>query len=223
MKRDCFSLDKLGIAMTTLYHKSWRERLITLGLIAYFVFGYLPIADWNAARGLYHVLGFAWEERIPFLAPFILGYSLVYGSVLYIYWIIPSWAIFKKMAWGFFWVTTIHYVFFVLLPVKMIWRPEIIEVHNFFDGLARFIFSLDNTYNCFPSLHVAYPALAAVLAWRFVPKHRWLLVGLTLLTAISVVLVKQHYIVDALAGTAVSILIGVWIPRSKTPQLNLSS
>ncbi|MBI4125107.1 MAG: phosphatase PAP2 family protein [Deltaproteobacteria bacterium] len=197
------------------YKKGWTERLITLGLVVYFVFGYLPIADWNAARGIYHVVGVPWEERIPFLAPFILGYSLVYGSVFLIYWIIPSRDVFKKMAWGFFWVTTVHYVLFVLFPVKMIWRPEIIEANNFFDWLARFIFSLDNTYNCFPSLHVAYPTLAAVLAWRFVPKHRWLFISLTLLTAVSVVLVKQHYIADAMAGAVVSILIGVLSHRNQ--------
>lgn len=188
--------------------------MITVGLVAYFVFGYLPIADWNARRGIYHVVGFSWEEGIPFLAPFILGYSLVYGSVLFIYWIIPTWEIFKKMVWGFFWVTTVHYVFFVLFPVKMIWRPEIIEAGNFFEWLARFIFSLDNTYNCFPSLHVAYPTLACVLSWRFIRKYRWLLASWAFLTAVSVVLVKQHYIADALAGAVVSILIGVLSHRN---------
>lgn len=196
--------------------KTWRERLILVGLVLYFVFGYLPIADFNAARGLYHVVGFAWEEDIPFLSPFILGYSLVYGSVLLIYWVIPNREVFKKMAWGFFIVTTIHYVFFVLFPVRMIWRPEIVEINNFFDWLARLIFSVDNRYNCFPSLHVAYPTLAAVLAWRFIPKWRFLFLGLTLLTAVSVVLVKQHYIVDAFAGAAVSILIGVLSHRKNS-------
>lgn len=199
--------------MTTEYNKSWRELLVTVGIMLWFICGYLPIAAVNAKRGVYHVVGFAWEEQIPFLAPFILGYSLVYGSVLYIYWIIPSWKIFKKMAWGFFWVTTIHYIFFVLFPVKMIWRPEIIEVKNFFEWAAQFIFSLDNTYNCFPSLHVAYPTLAAVFAWLYIPKHRWLLISWALLTAVSVVLVKQHYIIDALAGALVAVGVGVWSHR----------
>lgn len=193
--------------------KSWREQLVFLGLVAYFIFGYLPIASWKASQGIYYVVGFSWEEKIPFVAPFILGYALVYLSVLFIYWAIPDKVVFKKMAWGFFWVTTIHYIFFILFPVKMIWRPEIVEVNNFFDWLARFIFSLDNTYNCFPSLHVAYPTLTAVLAWRFIRKWRFHFLAFTLLTAVSVVLIKQHYIVDALAGAAVSILVGIVIPR----------
>ncbi|MDO8529488.1 MAG: phosphatase PAP2 family protein [bacterium] len=193
--------------------KSWVEQLIFLGLIAYFVFGYLPIANFNASRGIYHVVGFSWEEKIPFLAPFILGYALVYLSVLFVYWVIPNKFVFKKMAWGFFWVTTLHYIFFILFPVKMVWRPEIVEVNNFFDWLAQFIFSMDNTYNCFPSLHVAYPTMATVIAWRFIPRYRYFFLSLALITAISVVLVKQHYMVDALAGALLSILVGVLIPR----------
>ncbi|OGQ05994.1 MAG: hypothetical protein A2W61_07815 [Deltaproteobacteria bacterium RIFCSPLOWO2_01_44_7] len=196
--------------------KPWLERTITLLLIAYFIFGYLPIASWNESRGFYHILGFSWEEKIPFITPFILGYSLVYGSVFFIYWVIPNWVVFKKMAWGFFWVTTIHYVFFVLYPVKMVWRPEIVEAKDLFEWIAKFIFSLDNTYNCFPSLHVAYPTLATTLAWKFVPKMRYWFAAMALITAISVVLVKQHYIVDAIGGMVVSILIGLVLIRTSS-------
>lgn len=187
--------------------------LITTGLVAYFCFGYLPIAAFNESRGVYHVVGFAFEMQIPFLAPFILGYSLVYGSVFFIYAAIPNWTVFKKMAWGFFWLTTIHYLFFLVFPVKMIWRPEIVAVNDFFDWASRFIFSIDNTYNCFPSLHVAYPTLAAVISWRFIPRWRWWFTAMAAVTAVSVVLVKQHYILDAVAGAVIALLIGVFAPR----------
>jgi len=196
------------------YRKGWREQILFLLLIGYFVFGYLPLAAFMGSKGFYHVVGFEWERKIPFMVPFILGYSLVYASIFLIYWVIPSWEIFKKMVWGFFWMTTIHYLFFYFFPVKMIWRPEIVEVHTFFDWLARFIFSLDNTYNCFPSLHVAYPTLATVLAWRFIPKHRYFFMSLAFITAVSVVLVKQHYILDAVAGAAIAIVVGVLIPQN---------
>lgn len=188
--------------------KPKEQILITVGLMAYFIFGYLPIAAFNESRGIYHVLGFGFEKNIPFIAPFILGYSLVYGSAFFVYAAVPNWNVFKKMAWGYFWVTTIHYVFFLILPVKMIWRPEIVQVHSFVDWVCRLIFTLDNTYNCFPSLHVAYPTLAAVISWNFIPKWRWIFVTMAMITAVSVVLVKQHYIVDAVAGAAISVLVG---------------
>lgn len=189
--------------------KHGTEIFITLLLVAYFIFGYMPIADFNQARGIYHTLGLPGEERLPFFAPFILGYGLVYGSVFLIYWSIPNWEVFKKMAWGFFWVTTVHYIFFFLYPVKMVWRPEIVEAKNTIEWITKFIFSLDNTYNCFPSLHVAYPTLATVISWRFAPRMRYIFLLMTLITAISVILIKQHYILDVLGGMATSVLVGV--------------
>lgn len=186
---------------------------IALLLLAYFSVGYLGINAFSASRNIFYTVGFSFEERIPFMAPFILGYLLDYGSVLLIYLVIPNWTIFKKVAWGFFWVMTVHYLFFLVFPVKMIWRPEIVEAKNFFEWLAQFNFSLDKPFNCFPSLHVAFPTLVSVLSWRFIPKWRFLFIAMALITAISVVMVKQHYIADALAGVLVATVIGVLIPR----------
>lgn len=194
----------------------WLERGISLLMVGYFVFGYLPINNFNKERGIYHIVALPFEIQIPFISAFILGYLLVYGSILWIYYLVPSWEIFKKLAWGFFWVTTIHYIIFVLFPVKMIWRPEITNPQNFFELLSQGFFYLDNPFNCFPSLHVAYPTLATVFAWRYFPRWRYWFALMAVLTAISVVLIKQHYILDAAGGMVTSLLIGVWITQKKT-------
>ena len=193
--------------------KIWYQRLLTLFLIAYFVLGYIPINHFNVARGVFHTLGLPGENKIPFMIPFILGYCLVYGSFLIIYFAAPNWETFKKAAWGYFWVTTIHYIIFVLYPVKMIWRPEIVNPNTFFEYITWFFFWVDKPYNCFPSLHVAYPTFAAVFSYRFVPRVLLVNVALAFLTAFSVVVIKQHYILDAVGGAAIATLIGVLIPR----------
>lgn len=57
-----------------------------------------------------------------------------------------------------------------------------------------------NRFAAFPSLHAAFPALAAVYAWS---RYRWLSVGLIGWTAgvvLSIVYLGEHYVVDALAG-----------------------
>ena len=193
--------------------RPWSQRIVTLLLAAYFVLGYLPINAFNQARGLYHTVALPGEEQIPFMVPFILGYCLVYGSFALIYFTVPSWEVFKKVAWGFFWVTTVHYFIFVLYPVKMIWRPEIANPTNVFEWIARFFFYLDRPFNCFPSLHVAYPTMAAVLSYRFIPKLFKIYVVMAVLTAVSVVVIKQHYILDAVGGALVAIVVGVLIPQ----------
>jgi len=57
-----------------------------------------------------------------------------------------------------------------------------------------------NRFAAFPSLHAAFPALAAVYAWR-----RYRLLGIVLIlwslaVLLSIVYLGEHYVVDALAG-----------------------
>lgn len=57
-----------------------------------------------------------------------------------------------------------------------------------------------NKFAAFPSLHAAFPALAAVYAWR---RYRPLAIGLIVWTAcvlVSIVYLGEHYVVDALDG-----------------------
>lgn len=57
-----------------------------------------------------------------------------------------------------------------------------------------------NQFAAFPSLHAAFPALAAVYAWS---RYRLLAIGLVVWTACvlaSIVYLGEHYVVDALAG-----------------------
>jgi membrane-associated phospholipid phosphatase len=57
-----------------------------------------------------------------------------------------------------------------------------------------------NKFAAFPSLHAAFPALAAVYAWS---RYRPLAIGLVLWTAavfLSIVYLGEHYAVDALDG-----------------------
>ena len=57
-----------------------------------------------------------------------------------------------------------------------------------------------NQFAAFPSLHAAFPALAAVYAWS---RYRWLsiaLIGWTACVGVSIVYLGEHYVVDALDG-----------------------
>ena len=57
-----------------------------------------------------------------------------------------------------------------------------------------------NQFAAFPSLHAAFPALAAVYAWS---RYRWLAWGLiawTAAVALSIVYLGEHYVIDILDG-----------------------
>ena len=82
-----------------------------------------------------------------------------------------------------------------------------------------------NKFAAFPSLHAAFPALAALYAWR---RYRWLAIGLiawTAAVALSIVYLGEHYVVDALDGfvyvavaAAIVEIVSRWrAPRAPTP------
>jgi len=57
-----------------------------------------------------------------------------------------------------------------------------------------------NQFAAFPSLHAAFPALAAVYAWRKYRALAIVLVVWTLAVLASIVYLGEHYVVDALDG-----------------------
>jgi hypothetical protein len=57
-----------------------------------------------------------------------------------------------------------------------------------------------NQFAAFPSLHAAYPALAAVYAWSRYRRLSIALIGWSACVVLSIVYLGEHYVVDALDG-----------------------
>ena len=109
--------------------------------------------------------------------------------------------------------------------------PEVVKINDhtvkaLWDG-QYFVSQIYSSFNpnrfaAFPSLHAAFPALAAVYAWH---RYRALSIGLIVWTACvvaSIVYLGEHYVVDALAGYVfVAMAMGVvevtsrWLSRRR--------
>ena len=75
--------------------------------------------------------------------------------------------------------------------VDRLWGNTIVVIYHAFNP---------NQFAAFPSLHAAFPMLAAVYAWR---RYRALAVGLVLWSVgvvVSIVYLGEHYVVDAIAS-----------------------
>ncbi|TMD98578.1 MAG: inositol phosphorylceramide synthase [Chloroflexi bacterium] len=59
-----------------------------------------------------------------------------------------------------------------------------------------------NRFAAFPSLHAAFPALAAVYAWRRYRPLSIVLIVWSIAVLLAIVYLGEHYVVDALAGYA---------------------
>jgi len=175
-----------------------------LFMIGYFTAGYLAINWLSQTRYDFFDVSFGFESSIPFVPAFIFGYLLVYLSVALIYFIVDDMEDWRRGVIAFITSTTLAYVFFLAFPVKMEARPEIWQLsgNSISAAVTRFYYYIDAPYNLFPSLHVTYPTLATLVAWRNHKTMRWVFMAMAVVVAISVVLVKQHYIADVVAGFA---------------------
>ncbi len=92
-------------------------------------------------------------------------------------------------------------IFFFLMPTTNV-RPDVIG-NTFADMLLRFLYSIDQPTNLFPSIHclVSWMCYIGIRGNRKVPAwYRGFSCVFALLVVISTQTTKQHYIVDAIAG-----------------------
>jgi hypothetical protein len=191
-----------------------KERAALASILAIYNFaGYFGTNVFNIHRAHYFDPSFAFEDRIPFVPVAIFAYLLVWVNlcvgVLSIR--LEDMAFFRR-AWRWLMLNaTIAYVFFLLLPVRAAHRPVIGLTDSLAERIAGFYFYLDAPTNLLPSLHVELALMAGFLCLRH---SRWLgAVALTLagVITVSVLLVKQHYVVDIVLAVALVVATGRWM------------
>lgn len=196
-----------------------RKQIWFLTIIAYFTVGYLTINWFNSERTSFYDIGFLFEAGIPFVPIFIFGYLLVYLTIGGLYFLIDDEVMFKRAVWAFIMLITIHFIFFVLIPVRMDLRPVVVE-DSVVNSFVKFYYWLDMPQNCFPSLHVAFPFLGALLLWKQKRMWSWIYIIATIIISISVILIKQHYILDVIGGYVTPLL--VCMPVNPKPKAQSS-
>jgi membrane-associated phospholipid phosphatase len=181
--------------------------LVAVGYVA-FALTYLPINALTEGRAARTLL-LPGEAAIPLVPAFEFAYALAYVLPLVIVWRRPDGARVVRLVRAFALTLVCAAAIFLLFPVT-IERPALTG-HSLAIRLIALEYR-DKPYNLFPSLHVALATLVA-LACGDARHFRWWLPAIVGLIAVSTVLVKQHYIVDALAGLALA----TWAWRVAAP------
>jgi membrane-associated phospholipid phosphatase len=126
------------------------------------------------------------------------------------------------LAWLLVWVA--GYVCFLVYPTVASRPVDAAIGEGFFAWFLRGIYDADPPRNCFPSLHVATPFVAALSCYRVHPG-----VGLAAglwagLIALSTLFTKQHYVADVMAGMGLAgVAYVVFLrncPHEPTPDLD---
>ena len=180
------------------------ERQFLLGLVvAFFLLGYNIINSFTVGRNAFTLLTYI-DEIIPFEASFILIYNLAFFVAILPLFFVKNRIKFRNVAYSYFLVTSMTFFIFLVFPVKMI-RPWV-EPTNFLNNIVLFVYSIDLSYNAFPSLHVVYPFLAGMIIIKENIKWGFLVVLLAFIIALSTLFVKQHYLLDVLGGFLIAAL-----------------
>ncbi|MDM5157120.1 phosphatase PAP2 family protein [Bacillus sp. DX1.1] len=147
------------------------------------------------------------DNWIPFVKVFIIPYLLwfpyLYGALIYYcfadrkqYYVTLSSVILGKLT-----CFSIYYMWQTTVP-----RPEVVGT-DVFSNLVRYIYSIDQPVNCFPSIHVLTTFVIMLAAYKRREQHRWeywILTFFGSLIILSTLLTKQHAFLDAVSGIAVA-------------------
>ena len=184
--------------------EEFKKNLLFLFIVAYYFGGYLVANYLTSFRTRTFDLLLPFEKDLPFVPILIYAYSLIFLIFIIVYFTVSDYQYFRKIFLSFIVCVTLHFIIFTLFPVKYSYRPDLGTPDSWLLISVQFYYWLDLPYNCFPSMHVSTSTLSALSIWNY---RRWLsyiLLGASVIIGFSVVLVKQHYIVDVLTGYALS-------------------
>jgi membrane-associated phospholipid phosphatase len=163
------------------------------------------------------------ETTLDLLIPFSSEWSWMYQTV---YIVVAAVALcinrreqHKAFVSGYWFILVVCCTFFWLYPIEAP-RPASLSSRTL-DSMYSIILSYDGLINCFPSLHVALALYSVAHSIVLIKKRTFSLycpiacmtVWLSLL-CYSTLALKQHYVVDVLAGLALaSVAFALFIPR----------
>lgn len=175
---------------------------------------YLLLFYWveHAITGNYWGSWCILDDWIPFVDGFVFAYVMWYplmvGMTLWL--LVRDRRAFLRYGWTVIIGLTASIAIFFILPSGQNLRPETVPGSGLAAMLVRAIYAMDTNTNVFPSMHVV-GTLAAMVASFDTPsisrRARGCIVGLGVLINASTVLIKQHSVLDILAGIALFALV----------------
>ncbi len=186
-----------------------REKVLLVVALAVYTFvGYFAVGlatDPAQARSL----GTWVDDAIPFVPWTIYLYAWVYTAMLYPAFVVRCRWLFRRVALAYAVVATASVACWVAFPVTSIGiRPDLatIDPGTFHGWGLRVNLALDPPTNLFPSLHLSVATLAALCAAKADRRAGLLAVPIVLGIAVAICTVKQHFVVDGVAGVALGAL-----------------
>ncbi len=158
-----------------------------------------------------HIISSPLDQYIPFIPVFILPYLFwfLYIAGPGLYFLFCEKEVFSRLMYFGMIGMTVFLVVSWVYPNGLAIRPDSFADNNVFTQLTRFVYSVDTATNVLPSIHVFNSVgiyLAVKDSKRLSQKKgiRYASLIMTTLIILSTMFVKQHSVVDVVAGLTLS-------------------
>lgn len=160
------------------------------------------------------------DGAVPFRPESVWLYLPGYATAfLLTAWVIPEARRFRAALVAFGAMAVLALPFFLLLPIHGP-RPAAPGDPGLTGEMVRWLFRTDPAVNTFPSLHVANATLCALLAARHHKGVGAVVWALAIGVFASVLLLKQHYVVDVPGGWVLAAVgYALWQAQASSPTL----
>lgn len=143
------------------------------------------------------------DEAIPFIQIFALPYSIwifyIYVCLIYFFKKDPN--VYYRSLMTYAICALLCYLIYSVFQTTVD-RPVVVG-NGIVSDVMRYIYNRDQPYNCFPSIHCFSSYMVMRAIWTSSFRNKWniiLITGMSSTIIMSTLFVKQHVIMDALAG-----------------------
>ncbi len=194
--------------------KDHRYYLLLL-YVPVFLIWFVLVEQLHPSDGAYWVSYIPLDDRIPFLPQFSLIYCLWYPFLIApgLYLLLREPDAFRRYMWFFMVGTGLCLLICTVFPNGQDLRPQLEDDGGFCVKLIRALYTADTNTNVLPSMHVVgsvavfYGALHSRGLRRPLPFAA--ITIMTVLISLSTVFIKQHSVLDLIAGLVLSL--PIWL------------
>ncbi|MDB4866761.1 MAG: phosphatase family protein [Cohnella sp.] len=213
--------------MTFLRNVDWKK-YSPLALMLVFPFLGMMYQWTNRADQDVYSLLTAYDQAIPFIKYFALPYVvwILYIYVCLLYFFKKDLSVYYRALLTYIVCTLTCYAIYSVFQTTVP-RPDLTG-DDPFTWLVNYIYDRDQPFNCFPSIHCFSSYMMMRLVWTSSFRNKWnvtLITGMSTLIILSTLFMKQHVILDALAGIllvetsmAIMLLVELYVRESRSPQ-----
>jgi membrane-associated phospholipid phosphatase len=179
------------------------QPLVAVAMLVVWALGYV-VSGRLVEHGETHSLAVRLDSEIPFSPPFVWIYLTVYMAFIIPFLLIQDKRFFRLCVASYLSVILVSVAWFMLYPVRHD-RPSF-AVDSLSTWALSLMYAIDTPVNCFPSMHASMAMMAALIILEVSAPLGYLALVHTLFIGASTLFIKQHFVLDIVAGFSLAVL-----------------